>query len=274
MKKYLLASTTLVASAFGAIAADLPARVPAAAPAPVFVANSWTGFYVGVVGGYGSGRNEITPEIPTQYSQVSINSLPVAPTISMNMNGAMIGGRVGYNHQLSNGVVLGVVGDLSWTNISGKSCVEGVLRGSAPACDGSPDDSFAHGKINWFGTVRANLGFAISESLLAYATGGLAVAGTESRITNLYGPGFPDVTDSAVRTGWTIGGGLTYKLSQSWSVGAEYLYADLGRHTYRHTNALMQGTTVDARVSTNLHVVRASLNYHFGSAAAPVVAKY
>ena len=50
MLNKLLAGMALCLVSFGALAADLPARGPAAAPAPLFVvaAPSWAGFSVGV----------------------------------------------------------------------------------------------------------------------------------------------------------------------------------------------------------------------------------
>jgi len=59
MKKFLFASTALVAMTAAAVAADLPAR--SAAPVPVFAAApfSWSGFYVGVNAGAGAHRSKV-----------------------------------------------------------------------------------------------------------------------------------------------------------------------------------------------------------------------
>ena len=58
MKKYLLGTAALlaVAAATPALSADIGMRYPQAPPmvAPVW---TWTGFYVGVNGGYGWGRS-------------------------------------------------------------------------------------------------------------------------------------------------------------------------------------------------------------------------
>ncbi len=56
MKKFLLAAL-MAGVATSAWAADLPTRKAPAAPMPVYVAPvfTWTGFYVGVNGGYGIG---------------------------------------------------------------------------------------------------------------------------------------------------------------------------------------------------------------------------
>ena len=63
MNHRLLALGSVAALALGvsgALAADIPARGPAIAPAPVIFAPAftWTGFYVGLNGGYGSSKFE------------------------------------------------------------------------------------------------------------------------------------------------------------------------------------------------------------------------
>jgi outer membrane immunogenic protein len=59
MKKLLLASASVLAmGVVSASAADLPARMPAKAPAYVApMTYNWTGFYLGLNGGYGFGRS-------------------------------------------------------------------------------------------------------------------------------------------------------------------------------------------------------------------------
>jgi outer membrane immunogenic protein len=48
-----IAGLVLVASASGAIAADMPSRAPYQKAAYATPAYNWTGFYVGAMGGYG-----------------------------------------------------------------------------------------------------------------------------------------------------------------------------------------------------------------------------
>ena len=64
MKRILLIGTSIVALAVPAMAADLPVKAPPMmAPAPVF---TWTGFYVGINGGYGfAGHDQTVTVIET-----------------------------------------------------------------------------------------------------------------------------------------------------------------------------------------------------------------
>jgi outer membrane immunogenic protein len=246
----------LAAMTASAVAADLPARVgtPAPAPVPVYVPLSdWNGFYVGISGGYGFGES---PFVPTG----SLTGVKV-PNNSVKHNGGIAGGQIGFNYQWPNRFVLGAVADLSWAGFKGNVCVDTTTS----HCDGSAGDSYAKAKINWLATFRGNLGFAPTNDLLAYLTGGLAVAGFEGRITHILGASDSDATDKATRIGFAAGGGVKYKFARSWSLGAEYIYVNLGKHGYTFTSAAhpaSEGFTAD--VKTHLNIIRGSLSYEFG----------
>ena len=58
MRSVLLTTVALLAvAATAAVAADLPRAVPARAPAYLPIGYNWTGFYVGINGGYAWGRS-------------------------------------------------------------------------------------------------------------------------------------------------------------------------------------------------------------------------
>src|SRR3954466_13943501 len=99
MRRVLLTTTALLAvAATTAVAADLPRAMPAKAPAYVPVGYNWTGFYVGINGGYGWGRS--------RWSSFGASADPA---------GGMIGGTVGYNWQaMGSPWVFGLEGDADW----------------------------------------------------------------------------------------------------------------------------------------------------------------
>src|SRR5580700_1115842 len=77
-------------------AADLPARAPYKAPAPIVApVYNWGGFYVGVNGGGGSSRE--------CYTITSVAGVAVTPNSEgcHNATGGMAGGQVGYRWQMS-----------------------------------------------------------------------------------------------------------------------------------------------------------------------------
>ncbi|MDB5570467.1 MAG: omp31 [Hyphomicrobiales bacterium] len=264
MFKTLLATTALCLVSAAGLAADLPRRAAAVAPAPVFVSSNWGGLYVGVVGGYAWGKSNSAPTgaIAGEAGQ------------ELDLKGALVGAQAGYDFDMGNGLVLGGVADLSWSGAKGKSCVE---TNNGPGCTSDPDDSYARGSVKWLSTLRAKAGFAITKDILLYGTAGLAAGGGRSSVSFLTSSSDPLVSDKRTHYGWTVGAGAEYRLTQSISVGAEYLYADLGKKGYDYTNAgvtdLASAGAYGVRADAKLHIVRASLNYRFGGSA-PVVARY
>src|SRR5437764_4090932 len=93
------------------MAARIPAKAPVMAPEPAW---NWTGFYIGVNGGYGWANSTHTDVFGVT-------------TGSFKQNGGLIGGTIGYNWQTSP-AVLGLEGDLDWASINGSSV--GCFSGS------------------------------------------------------------------------------------------------------------------------------------------------
>jgi len=84
-------------------------------------------------------------------------------------------------------------------------------------------------RLDYFGTARGRLGFAFDRALI-YATGGLAVGGTNLTYSGRIGfPVAPTIflagTSSVAKAkiGYTLGGGVEYAVWNNWSVKAEYL---------------------------------------------------
>ena len=250
--------STLFGIAFAALssvamAADLPVRTEAPAPAPVFVAaNNWTGFYVGAVAGYSWSS---ATHCDASGTPPCGNVGDVFP--SYNHNGSSLGGTLGYNHQIGS-IVLGLEGDLSWAN----------WRGSSGTTDdfgcGTNNARFASA-INWSGTVRARLGYSMGNTL-PYLTAGLAIdrlgASIESR--------------SFTRTNrahFVLGGGIEYAFTRNWSAKIEYLHIFSKGDFHYDIIPSCQGPGCFLR-NKDIDMVRVGLNYRFGGSAAPVVAKY
>lgn len=212
----------VVVAAHGAAAADLSlAPLYKAPPAEVTQAYNWTGLYIGANAGGGWGR-----------SWWGANAVPI------NLSGAQVGGTAGYNWQVGN-AVLGLEGDVDWSNLKGTNTSAGCPLGC------TTNDT-------WLSTVRGRLGYAFG-GIMPYVTGGLAVGDI-----NASTPGFPGA--STTNAGWTAGGGLEFALPGNWSVKAEYLHVDLGRFNC----GTSCGPTATNNVSMHDDVVRAGLNYHFG----------
>jgi outer membrane immunogenic protein len=288
MKRILGIAALASVLASSAFAADLPVKAPRMVD-PVW---TWTGFYVGVNGGYSWGRSSTTI---TPFASI-FPTLGYAP-FKQNVDGGIAGGQAGYNWQVDPRWLVGVEGDLQW---SGERSSRGLSIASARYTSngvGLPTVTTDFNSIatlsstlgydlRWFATFRGRVGLLATPQTLLYATGGLAVgefrysAATNLNIT-VFGPGAagliptgfqlnfpvgPATSSSDTRLGWTAGAGVEHKFTKNWSGKLEYLYVDYGSKTY------FAGTANQADVSFKDHVFRAGINYEF--IAGPVMAKY
>ncbi|MCZ8184825.1 MAG: porin family protein [Beijerinckiaceae bacterium] len=220
MKKILLATTLLAGAMASAQAADLATRKsPPPAALPVMAQYNWTGFYVGIQGGGAFGGD-------SRHTNGALRSG------SIDLTGGLVGGTVGYNHQIGN-FVAGLEGDYAWSNLEGSS----ALNCAAPGCQT---------KIRSFGTLRGRLGYSF-DRIMPYVTGGLAVADIRHSAGALSG--------SDLRAGWTLGAGVEAALTRNISVKGEYLYYDFARQTYNSAGNL--------GANANGHILRAGVNYKF-----------
>src|SRR5437868_7197144 len=98
-----------------ALAADKvakPAAKPAAVPVVAVKAYNWSGFYLGINGGWATGN--------AHYHFVS--SAPAGTfDFSQSTKGTVIGGTAGFNQQFGTHWLWGLEGDLDWANIHGSS---------------------------------------------------------------------------------------------------------------------------------------------------------
>ncbi|CAA0095464.1 Uncharacterised protein [Starkeya nomas] len=143
---------------------------------------------------------------------------------SPDIDGFIGGLQAGYNWQGAGPLVLGVETDIQYADVSSSVFT-----------------------LDYFGTLRARLGFAVDQFLL-YGTGGLA-----------YGRGTYEViglSNDKNHIGWTVGAGAEYAIDNNWSVKGEYLYVDLGEENYATF-----GGRRDVGMTTN--IVRAGVNYRF-----------
>lgn len=133
----------LALSGQAALAADLGPPVYKSAPSepiavPLF---NWTGFYVGVNGGYGWGKSNWTGG---------------AGDFTVSPNGFMLGGTAGYNLQTGT-FVWGLEGDIDYVDFNGTAA--NLACGTCTIKD------------TWLGTFRGRLGIAMNR-WLPYITGG------------------------------------------------------------------------------------------------------
>jgi len=276
----LLLSTVVVAPG---MAADLFTQQ---APPPAF---SWSGFYVGFHGGYTwTGDNGVVTAsgnlvdggaTPGLWGNAS--ALGASGFANARLNGFVSGAQAGYNWQFAERYVLGFEADIAGAGVRGGGGLLNVtptgVGGSSAVTSSTVDRSLEH-----LGTARARLGYAVTPTLLAYATGGLAYGGVDVRTTIrqtltpsalISNGGKADIYD--VRVGWALGAGVEYAFAKNLSAKVEYLYYDLGVfapgagrttplvQTSILTGALAVANATNLSTRFNGHIVRVGLNYRF-----------
>jgi outer membrane immunogenic protein len=255
MKSRLLKTVAACALTAGlaapAFATDLPRKsVPQtfAQPLPIF---TWTGFYLGINGGYSFGNG--TSAITGSPGLVGTGFAPGGKLKTVG-DGFMIGGTAGYNYQIGQFVV-GLEGDLAYVDL-GKSVVSVI----------GPLSTTLSQDMTYFGTVRGRLGYAF-DRLLVYGTGGLAFGDQKSTATISGLGSLWTGQKNDTRFGYTIGAGAEYAITNNWSAKIEYLYYDLGKNNV--IAPLVAGPGAGAGVfgtSSNEargSLVRAGVNYRF-----------
>jgi outer membrane immunogenic protein len=261
MKKTLTITAVI---AFGAVnqagAADFPVKAAGVLP----IVYAWTGFYIGLNAGYGWGRDPVV-ETGDNVSgppsgQQAINAGVIPSSLAGKSSGFVGGGQVGYNRQI-NQMVIGFEADWQWANIKASQTVPTNL---SPAF--LPFTTSASESLNSFGTLRGRLGFTPVDPVLVYVTGGFAFgrAGVAATIINPGCVGFCMAGSTFnIRSGWTAGGGLEWKLAPNWSVKTEYLYYDLGNVSQQLGDPRFPGAFITQSVNFKGNIVRAGVNYWF-----------
>ena len=276
-----------------ASAADLSVKAPVyKAPPPLVY--SWTGFYVGanIGGGWGKQGVDYTPN-DDLVANLLFPSGGAPPPASLTSSGVLGGFQAGYNWKLKDPWLVGVETDFDWSNMKRTGSSSGVFAPYGPQAINAlvPFSAQAQERIDWFGTVRARLGYLPMDNLLVYATGGFAYGrvqrtGSWANVGNnpysvgggafsfwcMANSGCFAGSSSGIAKGWTVGGGLEYSLSQKWTLKAEYLYVSLDSKSVTESSLLFAPGSSPSSFNanfgrTNFNVARIGLNYIFGGPA-------
>jgi outer membrane immunogenic protein len=280
-----------------AFAADIAVKAPPPAPAPVY---NWTGWYAGVNAGASMGSDKTTLNGGPLFAQgIAVpGSLQFTPGFGFSdqqyPSGFIGGGQIGYNWQWSPLIVVGLEADIQGAleretdNLSPQN----LGSFSNPVFNSTFLDSATAvtsytTQIDWFGTVRARLGYVWGNGeVLSYVTGGLAYGEVKINGATTVS-GFGCVTNSGcsnfsnteafgqshVNTGWVLGYGTEGKLLiPGWTYKIASLYMDLGHLNTTSTTSASSSSfpnpvSLTGGQVTNTHVtdwiLRGGLNYQF-----------
>jgi outer membrane immunogenic protein len=271
-----IAGLSAIAFMRTAPAADLPLKAPIESPA-----YNWTGFYVGLNGGFGWGRNNADftgdgqnnagNDLISRVFDGPLNFSQKTRSQTINSDGAFGGAQFGYNWQVAGVWVAGLEADIQASGLRGNFTRVAPLIALSLS---------AEQKLNWFGTARGRLGYLVTERILVFGTAGLAYGQTEES-SNFFGNGtFTGATTaihcvaglpclggqvSNTSAGWTAGAGVEWAVTNRATVKFEYLHLALP-----DTNIVMAAiapatgnATVTATFRHQYDTVRVGLNLRF-----------
>lgn len=225
------------------------------AAGPAAATYNWTGFYAGLNTGVAKNDSGYTTGDPSEF----------LASASLNNPAFTVGGQFGYNYQVGN-FVYGLETDFNYNSTDNSSTggifVPGAPRGG-PVGDGGLGIT-VNQQIDYFGTLRARLGFTPADRFLLYVTGGLGYGYVSSNTNLLLGDTNYPGSSSGMQVGWAVGAGGEYVLTNNWSVRLEYLNIDLGSTSYAYAGGLAApASTLTTTIDTAQNVLRVGLNYKF-----------
>jgi outer membrane immunogenic protein len=223
----------------GVAAVAVAAAMGYAAPAVADEPPNWTGFQVGGYMGGGWG----TSNIAETSGGMKING-------SSSPSGVFGGGQIGYDHQIGDQFVVGVVGDLSLASI------DDIYDNKLSTGKGPP--AVLETSYDWLATIRARGGWIFHPTSQVYIHGGVAFAGLELRGqgSGPFGGGY--VNDDAV--GWTAGLGVETRVTDNISLFVEYSYLGFGE-----SNHVIKASDKAVDFDNGLSLVKLGVSYKFNS---------
>jgi outer membrane immunogenic protein len=272
-------------TATAASVAALATTANAADMAPAPSVYDWTGAYIGLNAGIAWGNSEVNGRIGCIDN--GIDTIAVIDRCALLEDGedfsfsdlgvgdddgtAFTGGAmIGYNWQMDS-LVLGVEADVNYAGF-GSSSNRDLSDWANDRFDTVEPISASHRAefdADWWGTLRGRIGFA-HDNLLFYGTGGLAWGHMEasSRLDACWDgcdePGEElryGGSASDTNFGWTLGAGMEAGFD-SWTLGIEYLYVDLGSSSWNYNGDF--GDALDDPVFEDVEFPgRGNVDYQF-----------
>jgi outer membrane immunogenic protein len=236
--------------------------------------SSWTGFYIGVNGGYGW-SNGSTTEDPFQNFALALpggGTVVPGASLSQKVNGALFGVHGGYNWQTS-AWVWGVEGDFDASGMSNSAQIvmpDPLLGSGGLATDGLSVQQ----QVQWLASARARLGYTWGSSML-YVTGGGAWESLRTKAmlsTDTSAGVFSQsgtASNTSTRSGYAVGVGYEWMITNNWIARTEYLhYGFTGGNTFADsvTCTVVAGGACGGNIlskTNNIDAVRAALSYKF-----------
>ncbi len=128
-------------------------------------------------------------------------------------------------------------------------------------------------KTDGIGLFTGQIGYAWNAALF-YVKGGAAVTSNRFSILETF-TGIELASASATRWGGTVGVGFEYGFTPNWSFGVEYNHLFMGDANNSFTGVnLRTAAVLNNRITQDVDMVTARINYRFGGYGAPIAARY
>lgn len=243
--EFIAAAVGVLVGVSAASATDLPtpSRVYVKAPVAADPAYDWSGIYIG-------------GHVGAIWARSRVLDNGVLTESGAATDGVVGGILAGYNWQTGS-VVLGAEGDFGWSNARGHGTVvvppppPVVVVVPAPVIPDGPNTY----NLRWDSHLVGKAGFA-SGQWLAFATGGLAIAGFDFQ--EGVAPDAPRPNSiSKTYAGFSVGGGVEYAFTRNLIGRLQYIYDDFGGKNY----VAVDGGTY--RVNLTSQTLRGALSWKF-----------
>lgn len=268
--------------------------------APVYIPPPvWTGFYIGAHIGAAwesIGNQNMQFDDWGAWGCGTSCTYAYSPAIlhpSEQSNGDAFGGvQFGYNFQSPGAFVYGIEVDLGGMALNGHAIAHGATSyaDSNSYSWSTPVMMNEEGQGGFYGDVTGRLGWTWGTAMV-YAKGGFAWLNTNLSMNESImdygqigcasgGVGWCEYghSENTTLTGWTLGGGVEWKVSPAWSIKAEYLHFEFDNFNNNCCNDPMYQSSGGVLNNFNRHdtldvdTVKLGFNY-FWNPAPPVPLK-
>lgn len=191
-----------------------------------FSAPNWAGNFGGIDFGVGFDLGD-TGELRFKRADGSDNTAAINTAFRDNFSGKFeagetLGVRLGKNWQ-EGSLVYGVVGDLSYANISEEQS----------AFSSTPATYVERRKVDTLATLRGRLGYANESPILPFITAGLAYGDVKYSWEGNSGAYRGDNGKDTNGIGYVIGAGADFMINEAMTVGVEFLHYNLGSSDFK-----------------------------------------
>lgn len=163
-------------------------------------AGNWAGSYIGVHLGYGTSYPDFEGD-------------PFVSDNDFDTDGFVGGVYFGHDWQ-SESLVYGIAGDIDYLGFSNQEAASEFF---------GKTDTYSY-DLDWVATARVRAGFTVTDDVLLYGTGGLAL--TQVAVSSSYEDPPARWSDSKndLQVGGVLGAGIEYAFTPNWSLKTEYTH--------------------------------------------------